>query len=124
MEQQQATFTFDYSSQNIPGGTSGNVVQNWFQKDPVDLPWELKDFFGTEGFIGGSTTSVAGQPFQGIPMSLAGSYASNIVPMIDEEALAAPVPPHNAYNPHWGAVEAPYVPHNRNGSLPRGSRLH
>jgi hypothetical protein len=32
-----------------------NVTNNWFQKEPEDLPWDLKDFFGTDGFVSGTS---------------------------------------------------------------------
>lgn len=122
MEQQQATFTFDPFHQNV-AGNGGNVVNNWFQKEPIDLPWELKDFFGTDSYIG-PATNVSSQPFPGMPVTIGGQYQHQIVPMISEEELISPVPPHTAYS-HWNAVLSPYDPQqNRNGHLPRGPGMH
>jgi len=118
MEQQQATFTFDYPPQSIVGGTSGNVVQNWFQKDPVDLPWELKDFFGTDTYIGPAGT-VPGQQFPGLPVTLGGQYHSQVMSGVGEEVLAGSVPPESTYT-HWSTIETPFAHHNRNANLPRG----
>lgn len=119
MEQQQATFTFDYAPQNMASGAAANVVQNWFQKDPVDLPWDLKDFFGTDNYIGPASTVAGQQHFPGMPVSLAAPFNPQIIPTTLDDELVAPVPPHTAYT-HWGTIEAPFAQHNGNGNLPRG----
>ncbi len=115
MEQQQATFTFEYGPQMPSGGSASNVIQNWFQKDPVDLPWDLKDFFGTDNYIG-PTTVAPGQSYPAMPMALGGPYNPLVPPIMSEEELA-PVPPHTAYT-QWGAINTPFVQQNGNGNIP------
>jgi proline utilization trans-activator len=117
MEQQQATFTFDYGTQGSQLGVE-NVVNNWFQKEPVDLPWDMKDFFGADGFVGPQTEVPGlGSSFGSMPLTLGGTY-NNHLPGISEDDLSAPVPPHTAYT-QWGHIDTPFV-QNRGGSASRG----
>lgn len=116
MEQQQATFTFDYSqypNTTLPGPGSSNVVNGWYARGPVDLPFELKDFFNGEGFGGGAGLGVSGvsgvgmvgttaeQQFGGMP-PFGHAYVHNIPPVISEEELIATAPPPETYA-NWGA---------------------
>jgi proline utilization trans-activator len=117
MEQQQATFTFDYGTQGSQLGVE-NVVNNWFQKEPVDLPWDMKDFFGADGFVGPQTEVPGlGSSFGSMPLTLGGTY-NNHLPGISEDGLSSPVPPHTAYT-QWGHIDTPFV-QNRGGSASRG----
>jgi hypothetical protein len=118
MEQQQATFTFDYGTQGSQLGVE-NVVNNWFQKEPIDLPWDMKEFFGADGFVGPQTeVSGLGGSFGVMqPLALGGTY-NNHLPGISEDDLSVPVPPHTAYT-NWGHIDTPFV-QNRDGSVSRG----
>jgi proline utilization trans-activator len=113
MERQQAMFNFDYGP-SPPQGNVGNVVNTWFQKEPVDLPWDLKEFFGVDGFVGPSN-----QDFSSMPITLGGHYPNHLPGVGDEEDLSAPVPPHTAYA-HWGSMDAGFAQHNRSGSIHKG----
>lgn len=88
MDQQQASFGFDYGP--VPHASHGQAAQNWFQKEPVELPWDLEDFFGAEGF--GSAGSVA--TMQGIEDLPGGHLPVLIIGDRGEELM---VPPHTAY---------------------------
>ncbi len=110
MEQQQATFTFDQSV-----APAGNVVQNWFQKEPIDLPWDLKDFFGADSYIGPVTMAPTQQYTS---MSMDTPY-NPLIPPIMTEAEMTPIPPHTAYT-HWGSIDTPFAPRNMGGNVPRG----
>jgi proline utilization trans-activator len=67
MEQQQGLFSFDYGPQGQTGPAGvGGVVNTWFQKEPVDLPWDLKEFFGVDGYVGpGVGVGAGGGEFAG-----------------------------------------------------------
>jgi hypothetical protein len=113
MEQQQGTINFDYSTQ-IAQGHSNNVLQTWFQKDPVDLPWDLKDFFGTDTYVAPQAMP-ADHPYHGMQMPLAGgtlsgAYNGQMPDAAEGEDLLAPVPPHTAYT-QWGAIDTPFAQH-------------
>ncbi len=73
MEQQQRLFSFDYGPQGQTGQSGvGGVVNTWFQKEPVDLQWDLKEFFGVDGYVGpGVGAGAGGGEFGGhMPMTL------------------------------------------------------
>jgi proline utilization trans-activator len=134
MEQQQGLFSFDYGppqSQNSPAGTQPNIqnaVNTWFQKEPVDLPWDLKDFFGVDNFAGvnaglGGVSAVGmvegvisgSEGFQGpVPMTLGGHTVNYIPNGGDGEDLLTPVPPTTAYT-HWGGIDTPFAPRKGSG---------
>ena len=108
MEQQQASFAFDYNVAPPQGGVE-NVVNSWFQKEPVDLPWDLKDFFGVDGYVGAAPTD----HFSNMPMTLGGTYNSHLPGVGEEDELAAAaIPPHTAYT-QWGAMDTPFAQPNR-----------
>jgi proline utilization trans-activator len=113
MEQQQSMFTFDYGP--AVAAPVGNVVNTWFQKEPGDLPWDLKEFFGVDGYVAGG----ASQEFAAMPgMTLSGNYSNHLPSVGDEEDLSVPVPPHTAYS-HWGAIDTSFV-QQRSGSIHKG----
>ena len=105
MEQQQATFTFDYNYPTPqPGGS--NVVNGWYARGPVDLPFELKDFFGVENFGAGAVDN--NFPMTTAIPSFQHAYVNNIPPVISEDELIATAPPRSAYT-HWGAIDTPFA---------------
>jgi proline utilization trans-activator len=96
----------------VPQGTLPiveNGINSWFQKGPVDIPWDFRDFFGVDASVGlgpaGSFT------YFSAPM---GNIYRNHIPGIDEDSMAQPLPPDISYIP-WGAVENPYAQPNRGG---------
>ncbi len=121
MGQPQGAIHFDYGAQTAQGGPSGNVLQTWFQKDPVDLPWDLKDFFGTDTYVGpGQMPPEHGYHGMQMPMtgaSLGGNYHNHLPEVAEGEDLIAPVPPHTAY-PHWGTIDTPFAQHRGSISKP------
>ncbi|KAH6671180.1 fungal-specific transcription factor domain-containing protein [Halenospora varia] len=124
MEQQQTTFNFDFNYQNQQQGP-GNGVNNWFQqKGPVDLPWELKDFFGVEGgFVGTQDPQFAPQQMGfGVPY---GSMAPvpNEGMVVSAPPPPQPQPPQAAYT-QWGSIDTPFAQQNRANSIPMQSPLH
>ncbi|CZR51330.1 related to transcription factor, SIN3 binding [Phialocephala subalpina] len=131
MQQQQqpgtAPIHFDYGAQTTHGGPQGNALQSWFQKGPVDLPWDLKDFFGTDTYVGPGQISPDHQTYHGmhaqqLPLtgaSLGEGYNNHLNEVVgDGEDLIAPVPPHTAYT-HWGQIDTPFAQHR--GSLSKPS---
>lgn len=108
MEQQSTTFTFDYAAQESQAG-SGNVVNSWFQRGPVELPWDLKDFFGQDGFV----APALGPTFE-TPMNFGPSYSMGPG---DDGGMVAPPPPGAAYT-HWTAIDTPYSQPPRGNSIP------
>lgn len=127
IDQQQAAFGFDYGPQPTHGGhghgnQNGNVVHNWFQKDPVELPWDLKDFFGTEGYV--ASGPIVSESYGGHLPNLGGVYAGMGM-LGEEEDLMAPVPPHTAYT-HWGTIDTPFARSGMggHGGLPKGPGMH
>jgi proline utilization trans-activator len=119
MEQQSTTFTFDYGAQNTQPG-AGNVVDSWFQRGPVDLPWDLKDFFGADGYV----VPVGTTAFQEPAMTFGNTY--NNVPLVIDNGLMVPPPPSAAYT-HWAAIDTPFAQEQRgndNQGLPSPSYPH
>ncbi|RDL40106.1 Zn2 DNA-binding protein [Venustampulla echinocandica] len=122
MEQQQATFAFDYNyanpqpaSGNI--GANGNIANAWFQKAPVDIPWELKDFFGVENFVGVGEPNFAPQQTFGV-----GYSALPPPPATRGEIIAtSPAPP--AYT-HWGPIDTRFIQQPRNDQMPDSHKGH
>ncbi|KAH7417586.1 fungal-specific transcription factor domain-containing protein [Cadophora sp. MPI-SDFR-AT-0126] len=127
IDQQQASFGFDYGPQPTHGGPgtsnvtqNGNVVHSWFQKDPVELPWDLRDLFGTEGYV--PAGPVVSEGYGGNLPNLGGAYAG--MGMLGEtEDLMTTVPPHTAYT-HWGTIDTPFARSagmgGGHGGLPKG----
>jgi len=104
MEQQQVSYTFDYNTVPPQGGVE-TVVNSWFQKEPVDLPWDLKDFFGVDGYVGVAPSD----HFSAVPLTLGGTYHSHLPGVGEEdEVAAAAIPPHTAYT-QWGAIDTPFA---------------
>ncbi|KAG9235094.1 fungal-specific transcription factor domain-containing protein [Amylocarpus encephaloides] len=106
MEQQQATFTFDYNYPNPQPG-NGNVVNGWYARGPVDLPFDLKDFFGAEGFVPGPIDNNYAITAASMP-TFGHAYVNHVPPVISEEELIATAPPPSVYT-HWGAIETPFA---------------
>lgn len=111
MEQQSTTFTFDYEPQNTQAGV-GNVVNSWFQRGPVDLPWELKDFFGVDGYV-----APPGDPaFQDPQTSMNfGNAYTNMPPVSNDGNLMSPQP-GTGYT-HWGSIDTPFAQQQRMNGL-------
>jgi proline utilization trans-activator len=148
MEHQQGLFSFDYGppqSQNNPAQPNvQTAVNTWFQKEPVDLPWDLKGFFGVDNFASsaglGGANEVSGrvsgllsgervgglfgsgegiiggsEDFGGpVPMTLGGNQVNYLPGVGDGEDLLAPVPPTTAYT-HWGGIDTPFAPRKGSG---------
>lgn len=110
--EQQGTINYDYAPPTTQGPPN-NVLQNWFQKNPVDLPWDMKDFFGTDTFVNPNQMPPE-HGYPGMPMSLPGGGLIGNYHAAEGEDLMAPVPPHTAYA-QWGQIDTQYSPH---GSLP------
>lgn len=116
---------FDYGAQTAQGGPPGNVLQSWFQKDPVDFPWDLKDFFGTDTYVGPGQVPPDHHTYHGMhaqmPLSGGGlgeGYNNHLNEVVAEgEDLIAPVPPHTAYT-HWGQIDTPFAQHRGSLSKP------
>ncbi|TVY87275.1 putative transcriptional regulatory protein [Lachnellula willkommii] len=107
MEQQSTTFTFDYGPQGTQPGAV-NALDSWFQRAPVDLPWDLKDFFGGDGYLAPVTTATFREP----AMAFESTY-NNVQPIIDN-SLMVPPPPGAAYT-HWAAIDTPFAQQQRDG---------
>ncbi|CZT11858.1 related to transcription factor, SIN3 binding [Rhynchosporium agropyri] len=149
IDQQQAAFGFNYGpphtnpshAQNAStnnsngngneaqiGNHNESVAHNWFQKEPVDLPWDLGNMFGTEGYVPavpvvsgsyGANMPSLGGAYMGLGMAM-GAGGGGI--MGEEEDGFVPVggvPEHTAYT-HWGNVDAPFAT-NGMGGVPKGS---
>lgn len=105
MGQQSTTYPFDYGAQT--------TTADWLQRGPVDLPWDLKDFFGTDGYV-----MPAGPTFQdtSTPAGTFGNTYSTMPPVIDN-AMMVPPPPGAAYT-HWAAIDTPFAQPQRGQSSP------
>ncbi|EKD17207.1 uncharacterized protein L3040_008850 [Drepanopeziza brunnea f. sp. 'multigermtubi'] len=129
IDQQHASFGVEYGPIPHANPAQGNQgVHNWFQKEPVDLPWDLKDFFGAEGFVNAGPV-VTTQGF-GTFVPLQGVYQP--VPIIGEVGEELMVPPHMAYAqysaappPHhvsaaWSALDGPFGGQRLGNGMPKG----
>ena len=106
-QQQQFQYAFDPNTQSTTAGVE-NVVSSWFQKQPVDLPWDMRDFFGADGYVG----PFSQPPFStDVPMtneiSISNTY-STYVPGVNGVDDLAPPPPTNIGYTQWGALDAPF----------------
>ncbi|TVY32331.1 putative transcriptional regulatory protein [Lachnellula occidentalis] len=104
MEQQSTTFTFDYGPQVTQPGAV-NTLDSWFQRAPVDLPWDLKDFFGADGFAAPVTTT---EP----AMAFGGTY-NNVSSIVDHSLM---IPPPTAAYAHWTTIDTPFAQQQRGNS--------
>ncbi|CAG8960070.1 hypothetical protein HYFRA_00010548 [Hymenoscyphus fraxineus] len=115
MEQQQATFTFDYSqypTTTLPGPGSGNVVGGWYARGPVDLPFELKDFFNGEGFGGVTSNGLpASGAFTGTGNGLTASHGLGVsgVNGVGIGTTAEQQQPYTGM-PHFGHAYVNHIP--------------
>jgi proline utilization trans-activator len=109
-QQQQFQYEFDPHSQQPGVAGVENIVNSWFQKEPVDLPWDLRDFFGVDGYAGPSNpqpqfstevTITSGNP-------LPNAYSSYL-PSVGEEDDLAPPPPANIGYTQWGTIDTPFA---------------
>lgn len=117
IEQQQAAFTFDYPYQNpqpAPGNlpTNANIVNSWFQKGPVDLPWELKDFFGAENFVGVGEPNFPPQQTFGVGYSALPPPP----PTTTRGEMVATTPAPPAYT-HWGPIDTRFIQQPQNDQI-------
>lgn len=108
-QQQAAAIPYEYNSQGPQPGVE-NVVNSWFQKESVDMPWDLKDFFGVDGYVGPSDTH-----YSDLPLTLGGAYNNHLPGVGDEDEMATPMPPTTGYT-QWGAIDTPFAQPNRTGS--------
>lgn len=113
-QQQQGPFTFDYAGQTQPG-MQANVVHNWFQKEPVDLPWDLKDFFGTDSYVSAAAPDTYHHA-NSVGMTLGGTYNNQLPVGVPEEDLIGPVPAHTAYT-HWSTIDTPFAQQQQGGVM-------
>ncbi|KAG0651042.1 putative transcriptional regulatory [Hyphodiscus hymeniophilus] len=113
-QQQAAAISYEYGAQASQPGVE-NVVNSWFQKEAVDMPWDLKDFFGVDGYVGPSNTN-----YTDMPMGLEGPYSGHLPGVGDEDGLN-PAPPMG-YT-HWGSIDTPFAQSNRTGSSSGGSNF-
>ncbi|KAI9053224.1 hypothetical protein LZ554_002191 [Drepanopeziza brunnea f. sp. 'monogermtubi'] len=116
----------DVTSPSVASRESEN--SDWFQKEPVDQPWDLKDFFGAEGFVNAGPV-VTTQGFENL-VPLQGVYQP--VPTIGELGEELMVPPHTAYAqysaappPHHvsaarGALDGPFGGQRLGNGMPKG----
>ena len=111
MAQQQlaAAVPYEYGA---PGPQPGveNVVNSWFQKEAVEMPWDLKDFFGVDGYVGPSDANYAD-----MPMNLGAPYGLHLPGIGEEVDLTAPAPPMTGYT-QWASINTPFAHSNRAGS--------
>lgn len=112
-QQQAAAMPYEYGSQGPQPGVE-NVVNSWFQKESVDMPWDLKDFFGVDGYVGPSDAQ-----FQDLPLTLGGQYSSHLPGIGDESDMNTPVPSMGGYT-QWAAIDTPFAQSNRAGSSSGG----
>ncbi|KAN0123007.1 Fungal specific transcription factor domain containing protein [Hyaloscypha variabilis] len=81
MEQQQGLFSFDYGppqAQTHPGAQPGVQSAVWFQKEQVDLPWDLKDFFGVDNFGASGANLGGGAGLGGGNLAPGSSFTSGV----------------------------------------------
>lgn len=107
---QQPQFQYDFDPHSQPPGVE-NVVNSWFQKEPVDLPWDVRDFFGVDGYVGHSNQ----QPPYSTDTTMTVGNAYSHLPGVSEEDDLAPPPPANIGYTHWGAIETPFAQQPRRG---------
>jgi hypothetical protein len=121
MAQQQqaaaaAAIPFEYSSQVAQPGVE-NVVNSWFQKESVEMPWDLKDFFGVDGYVGPSDPN-----FGVLPLNLGGPYNNHLPGVGEGDDLTSPVQPMSGYT-QWGGIETPFAQPNRGSSVGGGANF-
>ena len=113
-QQQAVALPYDYDAQGPQPGVE-NVVNSWFQKESVDMPWDLKDFFGVEGYAGPSDAN-----YSDMPMSLAGPYGNHLPGIGGEGNLTAPTMP--GYT-QWASIDTPFAQSHRTGSSNGGAHF-
>jgi proline utilization trans-activator len=112
-QQQAAAMSYDYGAHGPQPGVE-NVVNSWFQKETVDMPWDLKDFFGVDGYVGPADANYAD-----LPLNVGGPYGNHLPGVSEEDDLTSPVPSMTGYT-QWGAIDTPFAQSNRAGSSSGG----
>jgi proline utilization trans-activator len=84
-----------------------NAVTSWFQNKPDDMPWDLRDFFGSDGYVGPNDHNVFSMAQNGYPNRLS-----------EEDDLLLNTLPSNLAYTQWGAIGTPFA-QNRGGAVQR-----
>ena len=113
-QQQAAALPYGYDSQGPQPGVE-NVVSSWFQKESVDMPWDLKDFFGVDGYVGPSNSN-----YTDMSMTMEGPYSSHLPGIGDEDGLS-PAPSNGLYA--VGSIDTPFAQSHRAGSSSGGTNF-
>lgn len=81
------------------------------------MPWDLKDFFGVDGYVGPSDST-----FGDLPLTLGGPYGNHLPGVGEEDDMTAPVPPMTGYT-QWGTIDTPFAQPNRGSSSSSGGNF-
>ena len=117
MKQQRGTNLYEYGAQRAPAEVE-DVVNFWFQREPVDLPWDLKGFFGTEGYVDDAQSADIGQNAAPFPLTMCGTYSNQLPGISNNDDLSDPLPHHTAYT-HWGTFDMPFAQPSQDGNMSR-----
>ncbi|KAH8602655.1 fungal-specific transcription factor domain-containing protein [Bisporella sp. PMI_857] len=82
------------------------AVNSWFQKEPVGHPWEMRDFFGVDDFIGPMDHGCADLPPAALEAPMDNTYNTQLSGYND----FVPSLPVNIGLTQWGAIDAPFAP--------------
>ena len=75
-------------------------MTSWFQNKPDDVPWDLREFFGVDGYVGPHDNSMFN-----MPQTLGNVYNARLPGVSEEDDVGSPLPLDIVYTP-WGAIGA------------------
>lgn len=82
---------------SLPQAGVEHAVTSWFRnKAPDEIPWDLRDYFGADGYIGPTDHNVFNMPLN--------IYTNHMPGAPEEEELVSPLPLSAGYT-HWGPVD-------------------
>lgn len=114
--EQEAIIPFEFNSVEPQPGVD-HVVNSWFQKAPAELPWDMRDFFGVDGYVGPGPANFMGTP-SALPIHLENAYGGNMANIGEEDDVVPPLPPNIGYT-QWAAIDTPFA--QRGGPSRSGS---
>jgi len=94
-------YTID--SQNTQPGVEV-AVNSWFQKEPIGVSWDMREFFGADGYV-----CPVESDYSDLPMAMSNGYGLNMPGFTEQQVFVPPLPANLGFTP-WGTVEPPLAP--------------
>jgi len=80
------------------------AVDSWFQKESIGASWDMRDFFGVDGYVRPLEAD-----YSDIPMAMSNGYSMHMPEYAEHEDFAPPFPSNIGFT-HWSSTETTFVP--------------